>query len=1116
MGLLDFFRNRFFKRRPQLTAGTAAQTEINNQETIETPTEDLSQSDASNQVHNEYRIDPYLAQQFDYDYLKRYEDINSYNEYCIDFFRQGPNTPMQYDYRQMIQYMEQSGAMNDFLGYYDYILNNNALYHPSDAHGIDHTGRVTFFAEMLTTLDNIPQHQKTLIMLAAVFHDIGREDDKKDQNHGFASVDKINHYHLLDGLNPRDKNIICFAIACHSMEPDQVIDALTRVPPDDIEDCKLVLDYLQDADKLDRVRIANKGWGLDPYRLATPTAKMLVKVAHQNFGNFDRIVNYERNKDKIKAAIDLKYRSFYELRNRGIKITYQDFDNIVNEYNPGTLEILEKEGRILDLLTYDTFQKYGKRENVLASQKPEEGKPDLSFDAIFEDAKKSEMTTPLETTVKEDYMLLYNMKKNHPESYNLFLMCDTDISDREKIGVLSILSMNDIMALRDAGYPYRISDIVALSAGFSIEELRAIFDDKNFDKLAIPEKQSIEEFNRLREQLNKLNINWDDKYVYENFKYINFIAYTYPDVLFSKEFRKYSLPEIYAACTRVESAAERIIYDEYGNEKESYGEKIPRDPESVLKYLQFFKTINAKEFLDDDKQFDVITEVGHETQCLGYPSYINYVTKANKPYEAKTLGEKVYYKRYCIKNVLEDKTLSLEEAKEKLMLAFFDFDVPPKYVPSFERAFLTELYYHKKYFGNTEYEQRNSQLYSSLRDIFNAKSREELEGHIIEASKYYDAYNLEALQRSVKSRLMTLSKNDIVQQLEDTSKMIDNMDSTEVRATDGTIVKAKVLNGHPFTIATTTQLPTCSPHSRYSNTKELKTQSDIVNELINYGIEPVNVCTSISTDYMLARASAVGDRCELVFGYVPRNSQQIGLSANHDLSTKKALNKNNQPIRTSQKPTLYLKVEDSVNSQVESHGETVMNEYPRYIFCYDEINPLAVEKKKQLDELYRERNIQPPVEIVLIPAKEIYIPRIKGNIRREHENILRDCKNGSFTLEDFDKYITNPEGNVVTRTIQAANSVTIRKGILHQEDFISEIYTSLADVLEKKKKKVPPDRMEDFKKVVQLAIDRGDPNTELGKCFYNYNYSEKVPIERYRAILGEETERGQSFFDART
>ena len=58
--------------------------------------------------------------------------------------------------------------------------------------------------------------------------------------------------------------------------------------------------------------------------------------------------------------------------------------------------------------------------------------------------------------------------------------------------------------------------------------------------------------------------------------------------------------------------------------------------------------------------------------------------------------------------------------------------------------------------------------------------------------------------------------------------------------------------------------------------------------------------------------------------------------------------------------------------------------------------------------------------------------------------------------------------------------------------------------------------MEDFKKVVQLAIDRGDPNTELGKCFYNYNYSEKVPIERYRAILGEETERGQSFFDART
>ena len=1062
------------------------------------------QKGTPNQVLIESDINQYLAEQFDYEALRRYEDINSYNDQCKRFFNENPNAYLQYDYRQLVQYMEQCGAMEDFFAYYDYIMENTALFFPSKVHGIEHTSRVTFFAEMLTTLDNIDPHLKNLIMNAAVLHDIGRENDEKDPNHGKKSVDLIDYYQLLDTINPRDKRIICFAVACHSMHSNEIAEALENVSPGDRADCRIVLDYLQDADKLDRVRVANKGWGLDPFRLATNTAKSLVKVAHQNYSNFDRIIYYERQKDKIKAEIDLKNKCYYELRKKGITIPYRDFESIIGEYNPGTLEILDRENRLGDILSYKTFQEYGKSENVFASNRVVDGKPDLSFKGIFEDAKKSVITEPLETTVKSNYMLIYNLKKNHSDSYSLYLMCDSDMSDERKIGILSILTMQDINAIRDAGFPYRVSDIVELSRDIPIEELRRILDENNFSKLASADYVVHPNVDRLKEKLRKLNISVDDDYLYTNYKYLDFIVNCFPDVLTSREFREYTLPEIYAACTRVDSAENRLMCDERLGEEDNLGERIPHDSASVLKYLKFFKKVNAKEFLNDDRQFDIIAEVGHETEVLSYPSYIRYATKANKPYEAGTLKEKIIYKRFCIKKILEDKTLTLDQAKEKLMLALFDFDAPEKYLESFEKAFLISLHYHEKYFKDSEFEQENSELFGRLREILGSKSKEEFEELLEKSDINFDSYNLEALQRTIKSRLRSLFKQDVIHELQDTARIIDRKEFENIRTADGTIVKAKVLRGEPFTIATTTLIPICSSRSKDRKTRKWRSQEEIRDEILNHKINPYNKCATISTDYMISRAAAVGNECELVYGFVPSSSGQIGVSANYDLSTTKVLTKNNIEKRLSKKSSLYLKVEDYISTQIESHGETVINDYPRYIFCYDEINSLAIEKKKQLDAVYSEKKIYPPVELVLIPAKDIYIPRIKASIRKEHEYILEKCREGSLSIEDLDELITNPEGNVVTRTIQAANSVTIKKDILIQEDFISEIFSSLTMVLKEVAKNVPPDKMEDFKNAVQLLIDRGDSNTEIGKKYFNYNYAFKIPIQELRELIGEE------------
>ena len=242
-------------------------------------------------------------------------------------------------------------------------------------------------------------------------------------------------------------------------------------------------------------------------------------------------------------------------------------------------------------------------------------------------------------------------------------MCDSDMPDESKIGILSISTMQDINAIRDAGFPYRVSDIVELSRDIPIEELRRILDENNFSKLASADYVVHPNVDRLKEKLRKLNISVDNDYLYTNYKYLDFIVNCFPDVLTSREFREYTLPEIYAACTRVDSAENRLMCDERLGEEDNLGERIPRDSASVLKYLKFFKKVNAKEFLNDDRQFDIIAEVGHETEVLSYPSYISYATKAKKPYEAGTLKEKIIYKRFCIKKICIFATPKLKSEK---------------------------------------------------------------------------------------------------------------------------------------------------------------------------------------------------------------------------------------------------------------------------------------------------------------------------------------------------------------------------------------------------------------------------------------------------------------------
>ena len=197
---------------------------------------------------------------------------------------------LQYRYEDIIGYMRQTGELQVFMQEYNKIMKEQDKYYPSKVHGLEHTSRVTLFATMLAALDNLSEYDKELLLVAARYHDVGRRDDRENKEHGAWGVQKSKGLDLLQGYSDEAKQIIEFAIEQHSLSREQNEVALSKIPEIKRERYRLILSYLKDADALDRVRIANRNMQLDPKRLRSKTAKMMVDLAYTNYREFNNLV----------------------------------------------------------------------------------------------------------------------------------------------------------------------------------------------------------------------------------------------------------------------------------------------------------------------------------------------------------------------------------------------------------------------------------------------------------------------------------------------------------------------------------------------------------------------------------------------------------------------------------------------------------------------------------------------------------------------------------------------------------------------------------------------------------------------------------------------------------
>jgi HD superfamily phosphodiesterase len=158
--------------------------------------------------------------------------------------------------------------------------------HVSRVHGVTHTQRVHIHAQRLIDRLGWNDADGELALTAALWHDIGRQGDGVEPEHGARSVARADELRLTDCLAPADAAALRFAILRHSL-PDRgaaeqaatlahSADAARRLA--EPERALRVLWLLKDADALDRVRLG-LGECADPRQLRHAATVELIPFA---------------------------------------------------------------------------------------------------------------------------------------------------------------------------------------------------------------------------------------------------------------------------------------------------------------------------------------------------------------------------------------------------------------------------------------------------------------------------------------------------------------------------------------------------------------------------------------------------------------------------------------------------------------------------------------------------------------------------------------------------------------------------------------------------------------------------------------------------------------------
>ena len=130
----------------------------------------------------------------------------------------------------------------------------------NSVHGIMHSIRVLVLTDKLAEDLKLDLRLKCVLNYAALYHDIGRENDQIDDFHGYKSYKKLQEFNIaLPGFSLTMYEILKFIIENHPVEDSKAIENIRKYSLTDLDRIEAikVLHILKDADTLDRCRFGH-------------------------------------------------------------------------------------------------------------------------------------------------------------------------------------------------------------------------------------------------------------------------------------------------------------------------------------------------------------------------------------------------------------------------------------------------------------------------------------------------------------------------------------------------------------------------------------------------------------------------------------------------------------------------------------------------------------------------------------------------------------------------------------------------------------------------------------------------------------------------------------------
>ncbi|MDO4816263.1 MAG: hypothetical protein Q4A83_06665 [Bacillota bacterium] len=138
-------------------------------------------------------------------------------------------------------------------------LDTSVLYQ-SRIHGCGHIERTMLLGAFISQALELSAHECRMLLLCCSYHDIGRSNDFRDNEHGNVAAKKLmasNMKRKFSGYSAEDFKIMQAAITLHSMSDKEIDNVAHRygLEPRSMDRYYRVAKCLKDSDNLDRVRL---------------------------------------------------------------------------------------------------------------------------------------------------------------------------------------------------------------------------------------------------------------------------------------------------------------------------------------------------------------------------------------------------------------------------------------------------------------------------------------------------------------------------------------------------------------------------------------------------------------------------------------------------------------------------------------------------------------------------------------------------------------------------------------------------------------------------------------------------------------------------------------------